>query len=103
MAAYILMALTFGLCGLLCSVILSRNYSNVICLIAYAIAYFYILNMKDRPTQEYEYGTCNNLNARRHTKKGNVQMCLHKAGEHGNREDYWHDFDSSWWDKFEPY
>ncbi len=48
------------------------------------------------------YGKCNNLPARKHIIKGNVQMKLFKAGEHGHKEDYWHDFDSSWWLKFKP-
>lgn len=48
------------------------------------------------------YGTCNNTLARKHRKKGNVQMKLWKAGEQGYKEDYWHDFDSSWWQQFKP-
>lgn len=49
---------------------------------------------------EWIYGTCNGLHARRHCKKGNVQMLLHKAGEHGQKEDFWHDFDRTWWSFF---
>lgn len=45
-------------------------------------------------------GTCNNLPARKHRRKGNVQFVLWKAGEHGHKEDYWINFDSSWWKTF---
>lgn len=27
-------------------------------------------------------------------------MVLHKAGTHGHKEDYWHNFDSYWWPEF---
>jgi hypothetical protein len=47
-------------------------------------------------------GTCNGILARKHRKKKNVQMKLFQAGEHGHKEDYWHNFDSSWWNKFIP-
>jgi hypothetical protein len=50
----------------------------------------------------WEYGTCNGTLARRHKIKKNVQMKLWKAGEQGHKEDYWHNFDSSWWDGFTP-
>ena len=46
------------------------------------------------------YGTCLNREARKHRKKGNVQMKLWQAGEQDHKEDYWHDFDSSWWPQF---
>ena len=51
---------------------------------------------------EWIYGTCNGKHARRHRKKGNVQMLLWPAGERGHKEDYWHNFDSSWWPQFQP-
>jgi hypothetical protein len=51
---------------------------------------------------EWIYGICNGSIARKHRKKGNVQMILWKAGEQGHKEDYWHDFDSSWWPQFIP-
>jgi hypothetical protein len=53
---------------------------------------------------EWEYGTAGNNSrpARRHKKRGNVQFVLWKAGEQGHAEDYWHDFDSSWWPTFKP-
>ena len=56
--------------------------------------------MRDKP--EWEYGTAgaNATPARRHTKRGNVQFVLWKAGEQGHTEDYWHDFDQSWWPTF---
>lgn len=50
----------------------------------------------------WEYGICHNLIARRHKKKGNVQMILWKAGQQGHKEDYWHNFDRSWWNQFIP-
>lgn len=40
--------------------------------------------------------------ARKHRKKGNVQFILWKAGQQGHTEDYWHDYDSSWWALFVP-
>ena len=51
----------------------------------------------------WELGSCGNSNrpARRHRKNGNVQFLLWPAGEQGHRVDYWHDFDSSWWNTFE--
>ncbi len=29
-------------------------------------------------------------------------MKLWKAGEMGHKEDYWHNFDTTWWPKFKP-
>lgn len=54
--------------------------------------------LKKKP--EWEYGTCNGSKARRHRKKGNVQMVLWKAGQQGHKEDFWHNFDPSWWGLF---
>lgn len=51
--------------------------------------------------QLWEYGTCNNMVARKHKIKGNVQFILWKAGEQGYKEDYWHNYDKSWWELFE--
>lgn len=48
------------------------------------------------------YGECNTLPARKHRKKGNVQFVLWKAGEQGHKEDFWINFDSSWWRNFKP-
>ena len=48
----------------------------------------------------WEFGICNQLLARRHKLNGNVQMMLWKAGERGHKEDYWHNFDPSWWSRF---
>lgn len=52
--------------------------------------------------QEWEYGTAgqDDTPARRHKKKGNVQFVLWKAGQQGHLQDYWHDFDQSWWPTF---
>lgn len=50
----------------------------------------------------WEYGTCNDRPARRHRVNKNVQFVLWKAGEQGHKEDYWHNFDSSWWSGFTP-
>lgn len=53
---------------------------------------------------EWEYGTaCNSRPARRNKKRGNVQFVLWKAGEQGHADDYWHDFDRSWWPTFKAY
>lgn len=49
---------------------------------------------------EWEFGTCNGMPARRSSRKKNVQFVLWKAGEQGHKEDYWHDFNSSWWGFF---
>jgi hypothetical protein len=50
----------------------------------------------------WQYGTCNNRVARRHRIYKNVQFILWKAGEQGHIEDYWHNFDRSWWSQFIP-
>lgn len=51
-------------------------------------------------SDSWEYGTCNNLIARRHKRKQNVQMLLWRKGQHGHAKDYWTDFDKSHWNKF---
>lgn len=51
-------------------------------------------------TPKWEYGTCNNRIARREINKKNVQFVLWNKGEMGNTEDYWCNFDSSWWPDF---
>ena len=48
----------------------------------------------------WEYGSCVNKKARRHKINGNVQFILWKTGECGHKEDYWQDFDKSWWHEF---
>jgi len=50
----------------------------------------------------WEYGTCggSNTRARRHRIKRNVQLVLWKIGEQGHKKDFWHDFDSYWWNTF---
>lgn len=50
----------------------------------------------------WEYGTAGKHQrlARRHRINGNVQMVLWKAGEQGHTEDFWYDFDKSWWPTF---
>ena len=45
---------------------------------------------------EWVYGTCNNTLARKHRKKGNVQMLLWPAGQQGHKVDYWHNFGAGW-------
>jgi hypothetical protein len=56
----------------------------------------------------YSYGICNGRYARRHNKDGNVQFILWKKGDQkyvdgiGHTKDKWHNFDSSWWNGFEP-
>jgi hypothetical protein len=61
-----------------------------------------IIDILPKKKDVWIYGTCNNLHARKNKRKGNVQMKLWKAGEQGHKEDYWHNFDSSWWNQFEP-
>lgn len=51
----------------------------------------------------WQYGTCNNLHARRNKVSGVVEFVLWRAGEHGHMVEYWHKFDSTWYDQFEPY
>lgn len=53
-----------------------------------------------KPKIEYEYGQCNNREARRHKVNGNVQFILWKAGEQGHKEDCWINFDKSHWSEF---
>ncbi len=48
----------------------------------------------------WEYGVCGSNRARRHIKNRNVQFVLWEAGEQGYKENYWHNFDSSWWPEF---
>jgi hypothetical protein len=50
----------------------------------------------------WQYGTVDGYKARRHRKNKNVQFILWKAGQEGHQEDFWHDFDESWWVKFIP-
>lgn len=57
---------------------------------------------KSNPLSMWEYGTCNGKVARRHKVKKNVQFVLWEAGEYDLKEDYWHDFNSSWWNDFIP-
>lgn len=47
------------------------------------------------------YGSLNGRIARKHKKNGNVQFILWYAGTQGHDEDFWHDFDKSWWSLFE--
>jgi len=51
-------------------------------------------------TPVWEYGEVDGQPARRDKKRGNVQFVLWKAGEQGHEADCWHNFDSSWWPKF---
>jgi hypothetical protein len=58
-------------------------------------------DIKFEKQSEWIYGTCKGRPARKHRKKGNVQFVLWKAGEHGHKEDFWHDFHRDWWERFE--
>ena len=55
---------------------------------------------RDKQNDEWVYGWCNGFISRRHKAKGNVQFVLFKKGEAGHSDDYWHDFDKSWWNLF---
>lgn len=58
--------------------------------------------LKRKP--EWEYGVAGpdgGRPARRHTKLGNVQFVLWKAGEQAHTVDYWHNFDPYWWPTFQ--
>lgn len=48
----------------------------------------------------WEHGRCRDRPARRDRITGEVQFVLWKAGEQGHQQDYWHRFDSYWWDQF---
>ena len=48
----------------------------------------------------YEYGVCNRLRARRNRITGEVQFVLWKAGEQGHKDDWWINFDRSWYGQF---
>lgn len=50
---------------------------------------------------DWIYGSCKGRVARKHKQNGNVQFILHYAGTQGHEQDYWHDFDPSWWGYFE--
>ncbi|OIR11010.1 hypothetical protein GALL_71810 [mine drainage metagenome] len=52
------------------------------------------------PEEEWEYGQVEGRRARRHRNNGNVQFVLWEAGSQGHHEDFWHDFDPSWWPLF---
>lgn len=45
----------------------------------------------------YEYGELNNLKARRNKITGSVEFLMWEAGQFGRKEDYWTQFESSWW------
>jgi hypothetical protein len=51
----------------------------------------------------WEYGTCSRFAtpARRHVLVGNIQFVLHKKGTNNHFEDYWHNFDTSWYPTWE--
>jgi len=51
----------------------------------------------------YEFGSCGGRVARKDKRDGSVAFVLWKAGEQGHKVDYWHNFDSSWWDGFKPH
>lgn len=71
------------------------------CLVILILLLVYIVNgFGFKKKDLWIYGECNDLPARKHRKKGNVQFVLWKAGEQGHKEDYWHNMDSSWWDGF---
>lgn len=54
----------------------------------------------------WEYGKLNNLYARRHKKKGNVQFIIFHKGDQkyvdgiGHKSHKWIDFNSTWWKNF---
>jgi hypothetical protein len=50
----------------------------------------------------WEYGTCRDAPARRSKHDGRVQFILWQAGQTGHTEEYWYEFHSSWWHKFQP-
>ena len=50
----------------------------------------------------WEYGVCRGRRARRCKRTGEVQFILWKAGEQDHREDFWHPFNSYWWNEFSP-
>lgn len=60
-------------------------------------------------TDFWIYGTCNNMQARKHKIKGNVQFIMFKIGDQkyvdgvGHLKNRWIDFDSSWWGGFIAY
>lgn len=61
----------------------------------------FLMNIfKKKP--QWVYGTCNNRPARKHRKNGNVQFVLWKAGEHGHKEDFWHNFGDGHEVNFKP-
>lgn len=51
----------------------------------------------------YLFGSCGGMVARKDKRDVSVAFVLWKAGEQGRIFNYWCNFDSSWWDGFEPH
>lgn len=61
----------------------------------------WIKNIFKKPIVDFwEYGYCNNKKARRHKINGNVQFVLWEDGEQGYKQDFWINFDKSYWNEF---
>lgn len=80
--------------------------------ISFALGYLFVIILMvylfiiDPIIQKYKkkyfwiYGHCNGIKARKHSLNKNVQFVMWKKGEHGHKNDYWINFDSSHWENF---
>ena len=79
---------------------------ETIYIILIVILLIYLIYITLFKGNEYEYGICNDVNARRHKYKGNVQFILWRKGDQkhidgvGHLTDKWVNFDNSHWCNF---
>ena len=77
-----------------------NRYKQVIELLSYKPIGHVLLRLCGVGFSVWDYGTCHYREARKHKLKGNVQFVLWKKGEHGHKNNFWHNFDHSWWVQF---
>lgn len=80
-----------------------NRYKQIIELLSYKPIGHVLLNLFGVSFSVWEYGTCSSRNARRHKILKNVQFVLWKAGEQGHKRDFWHNFDTSWYELFKKH
>ncbi len=81
------------------AVVFPISYGIIICLMIWFFVVSPIIH-KWKQKHFWIYGTCNGKSARKHSIDKNVQFVLWKKGQHGYKEDFWINFDSSWWKLF---
>lgn len=82
------------------ALVFTITYSGLIIFVTYIFIMKPIIKRIFKCEGFWIYGTCNNKIARKHSIHKNVQFVLWKEGEQGHKKDYWHNFDSSWWNGF---